>query len=234
MISIGEDAFLMRQGLEECPGLKSITIPNGVKTIGRGAFSGCTGLTSITIPSSVTSIGNAAFSSCVGMTSINVDNGNSAYASVDGVLFNKVKDTLLQCPGGKQGMYTIPSSVKTILQGAFYNCSALTSVTIQNGMTSIKSGAFYGCFGMTSVTIPSSVRYIGEGTFDDCSRLTSVISLNPVPPVVESGDKGMTIQYIQDNDVPKVITLYVPKSGVNAYKQAPGWRVFNKILPIEK
>jgi len=53
-----------------CSGLTSITIGNGVTSIGSGAFNGCSGLTSITIPDSITSIGNYAFSGCTGLTSI--------------------------------------------------------------------------------------------------------------------------------------------------------------------
>ena len=59
----------------ECSGLTSITIPDGVTSIGAGAFSGCKGLTSITIPDNVTSIGYEAFSNCSGLTSITIPDG---------------------------------------------------------------------------------------------------------------------------------------------------------------
>ena len=62
--SIGDGAF------SGCTGLTSVTIPNGVTSIGHAAFSGCTGLTSVTIPDIVASIGSAAFSGCTGLTEI--------------------------------------------------------------------------------------------------------------------------------------------------------------------
>ncbi len=74
-----------------CSNLTSITIPDGVTSIGQYAFRGCTSLTSITIPDSVTTIGGEAFQSCRSLTTIEVSAGNVNYTDVDGVLFNKEK-----------------------------------------------------------------------------------------------------------------------------------------------
>ena len=100
--TIGQSSF------SGCIGLMSITIPDSVTSIGGAAFEGCTSLTSVTIPSSVTSVGGGAFGGCTSMTAITVDANNSTYGSVDGVLFNKSRTTLVECPGGKTGTYTIP------------------------------------------------------------------------------------------------------------------------------
>ena len=71
-------------------------------------------------------------------------------------------------------MVTIPASVTTIGQGAFYGCNGLTSVTISAGVTTIGQGAFWGCTGLTSVTIPAGVTTIGQDAFLGCTGLTSV------------------------------------------------------------
>ena len=68
----------------------------------------------------------------------------------------------------------IPGGVTSIEDGAFENCSGLTSVTIPNGVTSIGNSAFYYCRRMTSVTIPDSVTSIGNGAFRSCISLTRV------------------------------------------------------------
>jgi hypothetical protein len=70
------------------------------------------------------------------------------------VLFNKALTTLIQCPGGKTGPYTIPASVTSIGSYAFRDCTGLTSVTIPASVTNIGSSAFDHCSGLTSVTIP--------------------------------------------------------------------------------
>ncbi len=122
--SIGDSAFA------DCRALKSITIPDSVTEISGLAFYGCTSLENITIPDSVTSIRPKAFYGCSSLTSI-----------------------------------TIPNSVTIIGGGAFAGCSSLTSITIPDSVTSIVSDAFNGCSSLTSITIPDSVTSIGERAF---------------------------------------------------------------------
>ena len=166
--SIGDSAFC------NCTSLTSVTIPNSVTSIGEFAFRGCSSLTSVTIPNSVTSIGDGAFASCTSLTGIRVTEGNSHYSSdASGVLFNKDKTTLVQCPGAFAA-YTIPDSVTSIGGSAFRGCSSLTSVTIPDSVTSFGSDAFQGCTSLTSVTIPDSVTSIGGWAFYYCTSLTSV------------------------------------------------------------
>ena len=166
--SIGNSAF------EYCKGLTSITLPNSVTSIGNSAFKYCSGFTSITIPNSVTSIGDGAFGFCEGLASIEVDTNNSAYSSENGVLFDKNKTTIITCPAGKKGTYTIPNGVTYIGNLAFYGCIGLTSITIPNGVTSIGNYAFEHCTGLTSITIPNSVTSIGNYAFDSCVILTNI------------------------------------------------------------
>ena len=157
-----------------CRSLTSVTIPNSVTSIGEYAFSDCTSLTSVTIPDSVTSIGSFAFRFCTSLTGIWVAEGNSHYSSdVSGVLFNKDKTTLVQCPGAFAA-YTIPNSVTSIGEYAFYDCTSLTSVTIPDSVTIIGDFAFFYCTSLTSVTIPDSVTSIGYKAFCSCESLTSV------------------------------------------------------------
>ena len=143
--SIGEYAF------DGCTSLTSVTIPDSVTSIGDFVFSNCKSLTSVAIPDSVTSIGDGAFASCTSLTGIWVAEGNNDYSSdASGVLFNKDKITLVQCPGTFRE-YTIPDSVTSIGNGAFLGCRSLTSVTIPDSVTSIGESAFYDCSSLTDV-----------------------------------------------------------------------------------
>jgi hypothetical protein len=123
--SIGDNAFIGCYGFTG-----SLTIPNSVISIGDYAFD-CSGLTgSITIPNSVTSIGDYAFIGCIGISIIQVDNNNPNYSSNDGILYNKDKTILIQCPAGKSGSLTIPNSVTSIGSVAFSNCTGLISINV--------------------------------------------------------------------------------------------------------
>ena len=180
--TIGDYAFLI------CFDLTSVTIPNSVTSIGESAFSDCSGLTSITIPNSVTTIGDYAFSSCSGLTSIIVALGNTKYDSRNNcnAIIETASNTLLY--GCKKT--TIPNSVTSIGDWAFYGCSGLTSVTIPNSVMSIGNSAFRHCTSLTSVTIPNSVTIIGGRAFSGCSALTSITIPNSVTSIDSSAFSG--------------------------------------------
>ena len=173
--------------------LRNVTVIGG--NILYGAFYNCIGLTSVTIGNGVTSIGYDAFYGCNGLTSIVVEEGNLVYHSAGNCLIETASKTLvLGCSAsvipddgsvtsigsyafcGCSGLtsITIPDSVTSIGDDAFRYCSGLTSVTIGNSVTSIGDYAFDGCSGLTSITIPDSVTSIGSAAFYNCSGLTSI------------------------------------------------------------
>ena len=241
--SIGRRAF------EGCTNLKSITIPNSVTEMGRRAFSGCSSLTGIAIPDSVTEIGKYAFDGCKSLTSITIPDGvtsigygafyncsslteikvaseNSNYVSVNGVLYNKDKTTIICYPAGKKGNnYKIPDGVTEIGSIAFSRCSSLTSVTIPNSVTSIGSGALNGCTSLTRVTIPKSVTKIGWNAFSDCTSLTSITIPNSVISIDWYAFRGCTS--LKSITIPNSVTSI----GKNAfgYYYDNGYKKINNI-----
>lgn len=166
--SIGDRAFY------SCNSLTSVTIPHSVISIGESAFYSCTSLTNVMIGHGLTSIGEIAFLRCQSLIAITVAEGNSAYSSLNGVLFNKSQTTLIQYPEGKFGSYTIPASVISIGDYAFTCCTNLTSITIPDSVTSIGYMTFDYCIILINVTIPDSVINIGDYAFYNCTGLTSV------------------------------------------------------------
>jgi len=174
--SIGNYAFCYCSGFTG-----SLTIPDSVTSIGNYAFYNCSGFTgSLTIPDSVTSIGDDAFSRCSNLESIVVGENNTNYSSEDGILFNKDKTVLITCPAGMYiEDYTIPDSVTSIGDYAFYDCDGFTgSLTIPDSVTSIGNYAFYSCSGFTgSLTILDSVNSIGNNAFQHCSGFTGNLTI---------------------------------------------------------
>ena len=166
--SIGDDAFFL------CDSLSSIIIPGSVTNIGEEAFIYCDYLPHVTIPASVTSIGDGAFFECFYLTAIDVDGANENYSSVNGVLFDKNQDTLIQCPCSKVGNYAIPSTVTNIDSEAFEECYLLTKVTIPNSVTSIGESTFSYCDDLTNVTMGSGITSIGANAFESCYSLASI------------------------------------------------------------
>ena len=185
---------------QNCTGLTSVTIGNGVTSIGRGAFADCTGMTSITIGNGVTSIGYGAFYGCTGLTAVYITDlatwcgisfedysANPLYWAQNLYINGELLTTEITIPNGVTsiGAYafygcrgleniTIPDSVTNIGNHVFCGCTGLTSVTLGNGITSINVGTFSGCTGLTSITFPDSVMSVGPIAFSGCSNLTSV------------------------------------------------------------
>lgn len=163
---IGVDAF------DACQSLPSIAIPDNVINIGDSAFFSCTSLTNVWLGSGVTSIGGGAFAACRSLSSIAVDTNNPAYSSVEGVLCNKSQTTLVQCPAGKAGCYSIPETVTSIGFAAFESCRSLTSVFVSAAVTNVGSGAFFGCSALCGVYFQGSAPSVGWNAFVGANNAT--------------------------------------------------------------
>ncbi len=164
----------------------TLTIPSTlggypVTSIGYDAFYNCDSLTSVTIGNSVTSIGYEAFSDCDSLANITVEENNPRYCSVNGVLFNKDKTTLLAYPAGKTASsYTIPNSVTSIGDCAFYGCSSLTSIAFPDSVTSVGAGAFYKCNALEAVYISDLASWCQCDFLDSAYASDAVVSTNPL------------------------------------------------------
>lgn len=198
------DGVLFNQSqttLIQCPGGKAgdYTMPQSVTNIVEGGFYGCTRLNSVALGNNVLSIGDMAFEYCTGLTAINVDALNSVYSSVAGVLFNQSQTTLIQCPKGKAGGYTLPDQVTDIGSGAFGHCTRLTSVKIGNSVTNIGNGVFSYCSSLTNATIGTAVTSFGDYAFNECSNLKGVYCKGNAPTAgsgLFSGNSKATVFYM--------------------------------------
>ena len=168
-----------------------------VTTIGNAAFRDSS-VTSVTIPASVTEIGANAFAGCTNLTSVNyggdwsnltIQSGNPAVedAAKDAAneqlfdfefILNNTAVVVISYKGTAADV-TIPSRYKgkpvTVIDPvAFYNNSAVTSVTIPDSVTAIPDYAFGYCSQLTNISIPNSVTFIGFSAFNSCTSLKSI------------------------------------------------------------
>ena len=169
---IGNDAF------NGCTGLASVVIPSSVTNIGEDAFTGCTGLKTVYNFSNLTFSKGSSNNGYVAYYADKVYNAPNG--SIEGdFIFGKPNDvnTLLYYLGNTANLI-LPTDYKgknyAIGADVFKDNTVITSVTIPNSVTSIGDYAFYGCYGLTSITIPNSVTSIGNWAFCNCYGLTSV------------------------------------------------------------
>jgi hypothetical protein len=173
--------------------LTAVTLPKGLTTIERRAFSGCSSLASINIPDSVISIGEEVFSSCSSLTYITIPNSITSIGD----------EVFMYC--SSLTSIAIPNSVTKIGKFAFFGCKALLSINIPNNVISIGGGAFART-GIISITWPSKILSIesvfwyggssvyGEslGMFEDCKNLQTVIIPNGITSIGTNAFRGCT------------------------------------------
>lgn len=191
VISIGDHAFY------DDVHISPIIISNGVRVIGELAFDQC-GSSTITIPASVTNIVGGPFAQCSALTAINVDANNPAYVSINGVLFNKSSNVLIQYPAGAAPSYAISNNVDSIGEYAFASVP-LTNLVIPSNVFTVGNYAF-GFTKLTNVTIPRTVTAVGAAPFagdplvaiNVDSNNTAVMSMDGV---LYDKDQTVLIQY---------------------------------------
>jgi len=144
-------------------GIKTITLPESIKTIGEGAFLGCISLESVNIPTDC-KIEKYAFSGCKKMSS-------------DGRLVI-IGDTLYGCviKPDRAGDYSIsvPSNVRHIADGAFAYCYGLSEIVLHDGILDIGEEAFKECSRLRSIELPKGISEIRPATFCHCRALSSI------------------------------------------------------------
>jgi len=148
-------------------------VPEVIISIRNGAFDNCK-LTSISIPKSLFFFDSYEFNG-EQLTDITVNELNPYYCSVDGVLFDKEKQNLVQYPINRDRTnYIIPDGIKIIEAEAFYGCKRLVNIVLPESLEIIREYSFGKCEGLKTITLPMSLQFIGEHAFEDCPNLETV------------------------------------------------------------
>ena len=214
---IGNNAF------EGCTKLERVIFTNPEKTsknliIRLSAFQNCKKLTECEIPARAYQVVGNIFKGCTSLKEVKVNAKNPYYFTQDGVLFGpalvnyqpQYEDdyTLQSYPAGREGAYTIPSSVHgkkidQIWTSGFEGASGLTGISIPSSIGRLGTAAFEGT-GLTHVTIPDTVQQVDPAVFQNCTKLVSV----KLPAGLAEIDQYMFANCIslQHVDMPDTIT----------------------------
>jgi hypothetical protein len=247
-----------------CGNLASIEFPSRVTTIEEGAFENSGLNNSVIIPNTVTSMGNGVFKNCSYLQSATVNNsdiGESQFegcSSLSSVTLNNSNLTTLSsfsfkgCTslteiGNTTSPLNIPSSITTIEDNVFEDCTGLTHVNIPDSVTSIGNNLFKNCTSLTEATIgntttgtPSNTFAVKSYTFKDCSSLEKVYLGNNIRSINNSGvfdncssltdiyiyyDGGIVSvsNYTISSSIARNVKVHVPSSLLNTYKEDLSW-----------
>jgi hypothetical protein len=166
-----------------CSNLKSITICDGVKSVGELAFSGCSSLQNITLP-------------FVG-TSAKTSSDTNQYP------FGYIFGTTSYNGGTSTSQTYYGSSTSSTTTSTYYIPTSLKEVTITGG--NILYGAFKNCNNITTIVLPN-ISSIGQYAFDGCSSLANVYYCGTAMPTVSTGNTPLTsaTQYLYSENEPTV------------------------------
>ncbi len=144
--------------------------------IANSAFASAAGhlVTEATIPSSLTSFGLGVFEGCTILTAIHVDAGSTNFSSINGALYNYDGTTLVECPPGISGNFTVADGTITVAYRAFVSCSKLISITVPDSVTTIGQDAFVLCRSLSVVNLGAGVNSIGPGWLAYCTAITAL------------------------------------------------------------
>ena len=154
---IGKGAFAY------CHTLEKIIIPEGVEKIDEKAFNDCTRLQEVTFPSTMKTVGKEAFFECVSLKTVNLNDG----------LISIGVGSFFQCRSMKS--IVIPGSVTELGDYAFAWCEKLKTAEIGGALTEIPRELFDTCRELKIVNIPATVKSIGDRAFYDCSEVKGIV-----------------------------------------------------------
>lgn len=138
----------------------SVTLPEGLESIGSTAFFFARNIKTLHIPDSVKTIGNMAFNG-VSSAPLNIP------ASIE-----FIGDTAFQNSGVVDGDF--PEGLTYLGEKAFFNCTGLTTISLPSTVETYGPNIFYGCKNVTYVELPQDMEKIPEGLLWNCTGLKRI------------------------------------------------------------
>ena len=193
--------------------LKKVVLPEGLKTIGVGAFNKCKTLEGINLPDTLTKIEDEAFLGCKALTTITLPAklktiGGSAFCGcpltnitfTDGSKLTEIGEQAFK--GVSIQTLTFPKGVKKIGSWAFSNCKSLKAVFLPEGIEIFeKYDVFGGCEALETINIPASLTDLGYKAFKGCTALKN-ITVDPANPAYVMKDGKLMTKDLQTQIFP--------------------------------
>ena len=130
------------------------------------------------VSSNVTDVADNAFYMCDALTAIEVDANNNAYASEDGILYDKAREKIIRCPGGRTAAVAVSEGVTDVADHAFSYCYYLEEVSLPASVTNVGGSAFLCCLGLKVLALHSAV----PPALDADSGLADLVGVTVVVP----------------------------------------------------
>ena len=207
-VSIGGHAFA------ECPDLREIALPAGLKQLGEGCFRECCSLESLAIPEGVWVIPKEMALRCVSLREATIP---PTVSDIKDSAFNGCV-ALRDIP--------LPAALRHIGANAFSDCASLQEVEVPDGVSQLESYAFSGCSHLRRAKLPDSFEALGELIFSGCTSLGEIIAPAAAPPSFECES------FLFDPDDEAAYgrcTLRVPARSEASYRRSHGWDLFRNI-----
>ncbi|MCI5667890.1 MAG: leucine-rich repeat protein [Oscillospiraceae bacterium] len=196
--------------------IETVTIPEGIRTLGIGTFSGCTSLKSVTLPSTMSVISASAFEGCTALQTaplIDPDPNDDCNIEIVEIGEKAFKGCTMLSD------VQFPTTLNKIGANAFYGCSAITTITMPDNIRTLGDSAFQLCTNLSQVKLSSSLRTIPKAAFQGCTALTSIVIPEDVEEIADGTDK---LGAFQSSGL-KSVTLpdRLGKIGAFAFKDTP-------------
>lgn len=193
--SVGDRAFF------GCTSITNVRLPSTVVSIGAFSFKNCSSLEYVYLPANLTAIGESAFENCINLKGITLPNGLQSIGS-----FAFYRCTALTT-------ISIPVSLIRLGTVVFAYCTGLVRAEIHSRLTALPDWTFYGCTSLTEVSLPQTVTVTGEDSFRDCKNLQAIYY---------DGTADVTPPQGSGTDTEVRPTGEMPSSGSNSRWDIPG------------
>ncbi len=177
VIAIGEEAFAKLD-------VTVVNLPEGVVSIGKGAFKECERLISVILPEGLETIDQSAFRKCAALETVQLPES----------LTEINKGAFFGCESLKE--ITLPAALTELAPNLFYGCTALESIVVPENVLNIGSTAFGKCEKLTEVVLPEGLVELSAGVFTGCDALEELIVPESVVSIGYAAFEGLNLTVV--------------------------------------